>query len=284
MGLVLLLSASSALGGPVLRCKDENNRWIFTDDERRCPKIEGEVDSEPEVYDVKLHNLHSQFGSLVSEEYYNYAYRAYSPVPGYSLNIVAEQKLIDSDPKQLKQAIFKLEQATAAAMTSLPWEIQKQFAGVRYFFFTGEESRTGGRKGGQWYFRKGNNTSPRFDDSVVIRSVSDYLENYSQGRASQTALHELSHAYYYYHWRKIYRNLKAAYENAQANKLYQNVKSDDGRVLRQAYAMSDHREYFAELAKIYHLGNYYYPFNRENLLDYDPLGFEMIEKAFRYRN
>lgn len=272
------------LAGSVLRCQDEKGRWIFTDDERRCPKIESEADSAPEVYDVKLHNVHSQFGSLVSEEYYNYAFRAYSPVPGYSLNIVAEQKLIESDPKQLEQAIGKLEQATATALKTLPWDVQKQFAGVRYFFFVGEESRTGGRKGGQWYFRKGNNTSPRFDDSVVIRSVSDYLKHYSEDRAAQTAFHELSHAYYYYHWRKIYRNLKAAYENAQAHKLYLNVKSNNGRHLKQAYAMTNAREYFAELAKIYHLGNYYYPFNRDELRDYDPLGYQMIEKAFRYRN
>lgn len=283
-GLILLVSAASALAGPVLRCQDEKGRWIFTDDERRCPKIKGDAEPSPEAYEVKLHNLHSQFGSLVSEEYYNYAYRAYSPVPGYSLNIVAEQTLIDSDPKQLELAIRKLELATAAAMTTLPWDIQKQFAGIRYFFFTGEESRTGGRKGGQWYFREGNNTSPRFNDSVVVRSVSDYLTHYTETRATQTAFHELSHAYYYYHWRKIYRNLRAAFENAQANKLYQNVNSDSGRVLKQAYAMSDHREYFAELAKIYHLGNYYYPFNRKELRDYDPLGYEMIEKAFRYRN
>lgn len=284
IGLIILLSATSAQAGPVLRCQDEKGRWTFTDDERRCPKLGGQAERAPEVYDVKLHNMHSQFGSLVSEEYYNYAYRAYAPVPGYSLNIIAEQKLIDSDPKQLDQAARKLEQATATAMATLPWGIQKQFAGVKYFFFTGDESRTGGRKGGQWYFRKGNSTSPRFDDSVVIRSVKDYLNNYSEARAAQTALHELSHAYYYYHWRKIYQDLKAAYENAHANKLYLNVKNESGRVLTRAYAISDPREYFAELAKIYHLGNHYYPFNREELRNYDPLGYEMIEKAFRYRN
>lgn len=277
----LLFEPSAVAGASVIRCQDEHGRWIFTDDERLCPDESPE--SEPKAYSIKIQNLHSRYGSLVSEEYYNYAFRAYVPVAGPSLKIIAETALTKESPEQLQRAIAKLEKAVTKALSVLPLSIRSEFEQVRYFFFTGDESRTGGRLGGQWYFRTGNNTSKRFDNSIVIRSVDDYLNLYTDEQASQTALHELSHAYYYYHRKQIYQNLRAAYEHARAQKLYRNVKMKNGVAIPEAYALTDYREYFAELAKIYHLDNYYYPFNREDLERYDPVGYQMIEKAFRYR-
>jgi len=279
--IVFLLGSSAVVGDSVIRCQDEEGRWIFTDDERLCPDTGPQT--EPKAYSIKLHNLHSRYGRTVSEEYYNYAFRAYAPVSHSFLKIVAEKKLTEQNPEQLQQAIAKLEKAVSKALSVFPQPIQDEFEQVRYFFFSGDESRTGGRLGGQWYFRKGNNTSERFDNSIVIRSVDDYLNLYTDERAAQTALHELSHAYYYYHRKHIYRDLKAAFENAREQKLYHNVKMKNGFEVPQAYAATDPREYFAELAKIYHLNNYYYPFNREDLRNYDPQGYQMIEKAFRYR-
>lgn len=277
----LTLGFASATAESVIRCQDEQGRWIYTDDRRRCP--EESPQSQPEIYPIKLQNLHSRYGRVVSEEYHNYAFRSYAPVSHATLNIVAEKKLTEESPEKLQRAIDQLEKAVAKALSALPSAIRGEFRQVRYFFFTGDESRTGGRMGGQWYFRKGNSTSERFDDSIVIRSVDDYLTLYDETQAAQTALHELSHAYYYYHRKHIYWNLKAAFDNARAQKLYRNVKMKNGFEIPQAYALTNPREYFAELAKIYHLNNYHYPFNREELKEYDPQGYQMIEKAFRYR-
>ena len=278
-----LFVATTTLGSAVIRCQDAKGKWIFTDNKRLCPTA-NDADSIPaEEYQIKVHNLHSQFGSMVNEEFYNYPFRAYEAVSGYSLNIVAEKLLIEKDPELLRKAIAKLEKSVGTALSTLPSHIKSQFHGVRYLFFTGDESRTGGRKGGQWYFRKGNHISPRFDDSIVIRSTKDYLNNYDANRSSQTALHELSHAYFDYHRKEIYWDVKKAYDNAIASKLYLNVQTHNGATIKKAYALTNHNEYFAELSKTYHLGSYHYPFNREDLRQYDPLGFEMIESAFHYR-
>ncbi len=279
---VLLWAFPAAASNSVIRCQDAQGQWIFTDDERRCPEPHTDH-AGPQAYEVKVQNLHSQFGQHVSEEYYNYAFRNYAPVEGRTLNIVAEQALINSHPELLEPAIAKLEKAVAAALATLPRQLHSEFSDVRYFFFIGKESMTGGRKGGQWYFRKGNRASERFDNSIVIRSTINYVKHYTDEQATRIAMHELSHAYYFYHSRAIYPDLKVAFVNAEAQKLYRKVKMEGGYELETAYAITNPFEYFAELAKTYHVGNYHYPFNRDDLREYDPVGFKMIERAFRYR-
>ena len=53
--------------------------------------------------------------------------------------------------------------------------------------------------------------------------------------------------------------------------------------MKKAYALTNDREYFAELSKIYHLSNNHYPFSVADLKDYDPQGYKAIEDAFLYR-
>lgn len=276
LALIMALMANAGAATEIIKCLDRNGKTLFTDNRRLCQ----ETPKAPAAsVDVRVHNLHSQYGGLVSEEYYNYAFRAYAPVEGYRLEIIAEKKLIDNDPELLKKAAQKLERAVGVALLAFPADVRSQFDGVRYFFFSGDESRSGGRRGGQWYFPRNNRTSPRFDNSIVIRSAKDYLR-YSSKRAAQTALHELSHAYYYYHYRRIGKAVRSAYNNAEEAGLYRNVAMENGRMLNLAYATTNEREYFAELAKIYFLHNYYYPFRSLELEKYDPMGYRMVRDAF----
>ena len=196
---------------------------IFTDDARQCSKAKGASGGEVKPINIEVHNLHSQYGSSINEEYYNYAFRTYKEISGHKLHIIAEVKLIESDAQVLAEAIKKLEQSVATAITAFPQKNRREFTAIKYYIFSGGESRVGGRKGGQWYFPKGNNISPRFDNSIVIRSAKDYLK-YPEARAAQTAFHELSHAYYSYHRKDIYWTANKAFKNARKTKLYLNVK------------------------------------------------------------
>ncbi len=274
--LIMALMANAGAATEIIKCLDKNGKLLFTDNRRLCQESTG---TPAASVDVRVHNLHSQYGALVSEEYYNYAFRAYAPLDGYRLNIIAEKKLIDSDPELLSRAARKLERAVDVALLAFPASARPQFDEVRYFIFSGEESRSGGRRGGQWYFPRNNRTSPRFDNSIVIRSAKDYLR-YSSKQAARTALHELSHAYYYYHYRRIGKSVRDAYNNAEKGGLYRNVATENGRTLNSAYATTNEREYFAELSKIYFLHNAYYPFRSLELEGYDPVGYRMIRDAF----
>lgn len=278
--VVILLLKFDCAQAEVFRCFNTNGNPIFTDNKIKCSGHEGGKNTANiEKLEVKNHNLHSQFGSVVSEEYYNYAFREYLPIDGYSIPITVEKKLLDTAPKTLTLAAKKLSSNIEKACTIFTKAICVQFNQINYFIFTGNESRTGGRHGGQWYFPKGNSTSEKFDHSIVIRSAYDYLR-YSDDAALMTAIHELSHAYYYLHYRRLYKSNINAYQNALEKKLYTNVENSRGGNIEKAYALTNEREYFAELAKIYWLHNHYFPFKREDLRSYDPEGYLMISQAF----
>ena len=58
------------------------------------------------------------------------------------------------------------------------------------------------------------------------------------------------------------------------------VRFHDGS-MRRAYAMNNHREYFAEITEAYFGTNDFYPFNRAELARHDPEGFELMERIWR---
>lgn len=76
--------------------------------------------------------------------------------------------------------------------------------------------------------------------------------------------------------------VKDAFDNSVKEKLYKNVESKKGYTIKKAYALTNDREYFAELAKIYYLNNHYYPYSAIELKQYDPQGYELIQRSFIY--
>ena len=92
-------------------------------------------------------------------------------------------------------------------------------------------------------------------------------------------LHELSHAFHDQVLGFDDKRVKKAFEQAKMLKLYDKVQHVGGKVGR-AYAMTNEREYFAELTEAYFGRNDFYPFTREELRQHDPIGYKMIEKAW----
>lgn len=262
----------------ILQCTDKNGRKIFTDDPRICA-ARGGADSSAEPIELTRLNTHSQYGATISEEYRNYAFRAYSPVEGYSIPIMAEDALIEGAPDVLKKASKKLDRSMADAIRLYPPHIRAEFSNITYYLFTGHEANTGGRRGGQWYFRRGNSVSQRFDDSIVVRSASSYLKHPHETSVA-TGVHELAHAYHYYHWQTHARKILNAYQNALNARLYRNVRNKAGYSIAKAYALTKDREYFAELSKTYLYKNTTFPFTRLDLEQYDPVGYQLMREIY----
>ncbi len=272
-----------AFAQDIISCMGSAGKVVFTDSTKNCDSKHVSNGNEIEKIKIQNTNVHSQYGESVSEEYHNYSFRIYEEIRGYSIRVIAEKKLIDESPKILETAAKKLEMSVGKAIFSFPEHVRHEFDDVKFYLFNGEESRTRSRKGGQWYFRKGNITSARFDDSIVIRSVKDYINLYSNERAALTAAHELSHAYYYYHRNRIYGAINKAFKNAENKGLYTNVKLKSGSILKKGYAVTNQREYFAELSKTFNIGNYYSPFNASELEVYDPVGYRVIKETYFYK-
>jgi VHL beta domain len=92
-------------------------------------------------------------------------------------------------------------------------------------------------------------------------------------------LHELAHAYHDLVLGESYPAILAAYQRALASGLYDSVERNDGSRER-AYALKDHREFFAELSEAHFGQNDFFPFTREQLRAFDPESFKVIAEAW----
>ena len=93
-------------------------------------------------------------------------------------------------------------------------------------------------------------------------------------------LHELAHSY---HDRVLgfdEPRIIAAYEKAKASGKYERVERQDSEGRRRfdrAYAMTNHKEYFAECTEAFFGRNDFYPFTKDELKQHDPDMFALLE-------
>ncbi len=95
-------------------------------------------------------------------------------------------------------------------------------------------------------------------------------------------LHELAHGYHDIVFGYGDASIRAVFEKARDAGLYQRVAYIHGGEQRH-YALTNQMEYFAELTEAYFGRNDFYPFTREELREYDPDGFAMIERCWGVR-
>ncbi|MBI1315158.1 hypothetical protein GC176_28025 [bacterium] len=93
-------------------------------------------------------------------------------------------------------------------------------------------------------------------------------------------LHELAHAYHDQVLGFDNAKVKAAYEKAKSNGIYDSVQRGNGRKER-AYAMTTPMEYFAEQSEAYFGINDFYPFNKAELEQHDPEMAMLLGRLWR---
>jgi hypothetical protein len=120
---------------------------------------------------------------------------------------------------------------------------------------------------------------PEKAGGVEISNATDYLE--WRQHQPMMVLHELAHAY---HWLLGFDrpDIVQTYEAAKAAGLYQEVNyvlAAAGEK-RPAYALTNPKEYFAELSEAYFGRNDFFPFTRDELRNYDPAGYALVERLW----
>ncbi|MBX3363281.1 MAG: hypothetical protein KF866_00830 [Phycisphaeraceae bacterium] len=126
-------------------------------------------------------------------------------------------------------------------------------------------------------------TSSGFDahreGTVEICNADDFL----LWRAEQPfmVLHEFAHGY---HWLlgMDRQDVRDAHANAEASGLYRRVSYvlDHPQNKREAYALRNPGEYFAELTEAYFGRNDFFPFTRDELREYDPTGYALVHRLW----
>jgi dipeptidyl-peptidase-4 len=82
-------------------------------------------------------------------------------------------------------------------------------------------------------------------------------------------LHELAHAYHDQVLGFDHPGIIEAYAKAKASGVYEQVLQYTGKRVRH-YALTDHKEYFAEGTEAYFYRNDFYPFVGAELKEHDP--------------
>jgi len=116
----------------------------------------------------------------------------------------------------------------------------------------------------------------RLAKKVHIPRAASLLSRHLLIKQPAVILHELAHAYHDQVLGFDEPRIKAAYDKAMKDGLYDNVLLYTGRKVRH-YAATNHKEYFAEGTEAYFYRNDFYPFVRAELKQHDPVLHDLLE-------
>ncbi|MDA1266992.1 MAG: metallopeptidase [Planctomycetota bacterium] len=117
-----------------------------------------------------------------------------------------------------------------------------------------------------WLERHGHD--PRLHQKVHLPRAQDLLSRQQMVKHPAVILHELAHAYHDQVLGFDEPRIRAAYAAARERGDYAQVLDHRGRTVRH-YALTDHKEYFAEATEAYFYRNDFFPFVRAELMQFD---------------
>lgn len=127
----------------------------------------------------------------------------------------------------------------------------------------------------KWLVENGYN--PDKAKAVDISRASNIVRCYRD--QPWVMMHELAHAYHDRVLSFEEPRVLAAYENAVKQKKYESVQRIGGQSVRH-YALTNHKEYFAECTEAFLGTNDFYPFVRAELRDHDPHMFRLLQEIW----
>jgi hypothetical protein len=128
----------------------------------------------------------------------------------------------------------------------------------------------------QWLKSHGYN--PEKAGHIELSNTRNFVA-WSRSAQPWMVLHELAHAYHHLVLGEDCKSIEAAYKQAVDKKLYESVAYCGGGK-QKAYALTNAKEYFAELSEAYFGRNDFFPFVRGDLKKHDPQGFQRMEQIW----
>jgi len=209
----------------------------------------------------------------------------YDPTSGYTIQeiegfkvyvsnrLMGEQaELCDKALQLLRVKLYDLNRAVPAqplaALHKVPVWVEIEDSHGRHACMCYHPSR-------EWLTEHGYN--PDKAGSIEVANAANFL-TWTRDQPFMV-LHELAHGYHHQVLGYENADVKQAYEHAQQAGLYESVLRCNGK-LDRAYALNNDQEYFAELTEAYFGTNDFYPFVRAEIAQYDPVGLEMLKKAW----
>lgn len=128
-----------------------------------------------------------------------------------------------------------------------------------------------------WLISHGHD--PRLTKHVHIPKAKELYSRHMWAKHPYVVLHELAHGYHDQFLDFDHAEIVRAFQEAKKEKLYENVLLYTGKKVRH-YALTNHKEYFAESTEAYFGVNDFYPFVRAELKQHDPTMHALLEKIW----
>lgn len=180
------------------------------------------------------------------------------------------ERMLELLVEQLGRVARAVPKAALAELRRVPIWVNPTYEGQR----PGAEYHPGAG----WL--RDNGRDPAMVKAIEITNVQIFeAEN---RRMPYLLLHEFAHSYHDQVLGFGEREIEMAYGKAKASGKYDAVKRFNGRriLIDKAYAMANHKEYFAELTEALFGKNDFEPFTREELEEFDPAGLAVVAKAW----
>ena len=194
-------------------------------------------------------------------------------------NIKINRQLLTQERELTQEAIALLDFKLKNIKRVIPQQHHQFLQSVTIWV----EKATPGFKGmvyhpsAEWLRKNGYN--PAKAKAIEIANINNFI-SWTETQPWHL-LHELAHAYSDRVIGRDFAPIVEAYQNAVNSGLYRQVARNRGNKLWEAYALKNKAEYFAELTEAYFGENDFYPFNRQELAQYDPQGYRAIEQAWK---
>lgn len=124
-----------------------------------------------------------------------------------------------------------------------------------------------------------NHRNPRMAKGVEFTNISRFAAEIN--RMPMMVLHELAHAYHDRVLSFDQPRIIEAYEQAVKSGTYDKVQESSTGTVQKAYALTNHKEYFAELTEAYFGVNDFFPFNRAQLQQHDPAMCDLLGQLWK---
>ncbi len=196
-------------------------------------------------------------------------------IQGFAVLIHPEVLRHPQDADRMK---VELESQLKVILRDLPTKAMERLKKVR-LWVEWEKKPNGGAEfhvSRTWLHANGYN--PEKAGDIEISNTRNFV-NWSRSSQPCMVMHELAHAYHHLVLGEKHAGIEAAFKQAVDRKLYESV----GYVLggnKRAYALSNAKEYYAELTEAYFGKNDFFPYTRSELAKHDPVGFQLMESTW----
>lgn len=190
-------------------------------------------------------------------------------------NIHYETILAQQSPRKLERALELLEEKLDQVNEIVPEPVKARLHEVPIWLSKNSASGAVYHVSELWLAR--NKRHVAMAKGIELQNIDHFLSWTRE--QPMMILHELAHALHHRIFAYNHAEITEAFQSAKRSGLYLRVKRYNGAVER-AYALNDEREYFAELTEAYFGRNDYFPFDRDELRQYDPKGYAMVENIW----